>query len=232
MLRKLQGGPGHQVGVGAPLKQINTRASPHPPTPPLSITTAHTLSAGTSNHIMRVTHSPLIGRDGKVSEKPMHISTKSRAGFITDNEDLQNILSGGKTDIRKADESLGSLGNSYEKSPMMINDRLEKFVDSSILISKWDEGDVTTKEYAREGKGARRRSRRMSELCSKFEPTRVGPDVHFSTDDGGGVVGDSDNEIRKSTERGLKTKNIARNFENFDEHKNFCSLEPVLDNGK
>ena len=111
---------------------------------------------------------------------------------------------------------------------MMINGRLEKFVDSSILISKWDEGEVTTKEYAKGGKGARRRSRRMSELCSKFEPTGDGPDSQFSTDDGGGVVGCSDREIRKSTERGRKTKNIARNFEHIDDHKNFCSLEPVL----
>ena len=27
------GGPSHQIGVGAPLQQINTRASPHPPSP-------------------------------------------------------------------------------------------------------------------------------------------------------------------------------------------------------
>ena len=167
--------------------EINTRASPHPPSPPLSKVTAHTPVVRPSKSIMNITHSPLIGRDGVIAEQSTSISVKSRAGFKKNIETVHNIHIESGTDTRKAVRSHGSPDklNIFTKSPMMINGRLEKFTDISNMIPKWGEEEDAILENEKGVKGARRRSQRMIELCKQFETIDDGQKVYPDTDVGG-----------------------------------------------
>ena len=174
------GGPCHQSGVGAPLQQINTRASPHPPSPPLSKGTAHTPQVGTGSNknIMNVTHTPLIGRDVIMGEQSASITVQSRAGCKSNSKTVRNIHVESGTDSRKAVENHGSPDKlntqCFNKSPMMINGQLEQFSDISNMIIKWGEEEESILEKEKGVKGARRRSQRIDELCTQFEPQNDG----------------------------------------------------------
>ena len=214
------GGPCHQIGVGAPLHQINTRASSHPPTPPLSNETAHTPADRPSKSIMTVLHSPLIGQNGAMDEKANSISVQSRAGLrqIIDTGHIIpfNIEIETGTDTRKAIRSHGSpdMLNKINKSPMMINGRMEMFSDVSSMIIQWGEEEESLLEIGDiGGKGPRRRSQRFHELCTKFEPIVDGQDVQLDTDVRG-REGEGEIKNLSGSEFGNKKKieNIIRIF--------------------
>ena len=103
----------------------------------------------------------------------------------------------------------------YAKSPVMLNGRLEMFADSSEFILKWGgEEESLEREGDKGGRGIRRRSQKIVDLCQKFEPDEYGQKVDLEVDVEGGMVGDQCSNVRKSTERGLKISNIAHIFEN------------------
>ena len=155
---------------------------------------------------MQALHTPLIGQDGTIPEESICISTKSRAGFNTNNETLRKIPTEGKADMEKVETGPGSPNLAiYTKSPMILNGRLEMFADSSEFILKWGgEEESLEREGDKGGRGIRRRSQRIADLCQKFEPNEYAQKVDLEVDVGGGVVGDQCFDVRKSTERGLK----------------------------
>ena len=169
---------------------------------------------------MTVVHSPLIGQTGAMDEKANSISVQSRAGLrqIIDTGHIIpfNIEIETGTDTRKAIRSHGSpdMLNTINKSPMMINGRMEMFSDVSSMIIQWGEEEESLLETGdRGGKGPRRRSQRFHELCTKFEPILDGQDVQLDTDVRG-REGEGEIKILSGSEFGNKKKieNIIRIF--------------------
>ena len=117
----------------------------------------------------------------------------------------------------------------FDKSPMMVNGRVEMFMSSSVLISKWEESEKEMSKVMEKGeKGARRRSRRMDELCSMFEPNG---EVQKSTtkSDGAKGKGEGGRDItkQKSDEQGQKSNDII--FGKSAAFENLNSSSPKLD---
>ena len=119
-------------------------------------------------------HTPSLG-PRKVSLTPEITSKSDRAGAHTPGLGAglcTGVQSGSfsATDLRKVGSR--SPGTNQEKSPSMVNGRLEMFCDIKSLICEWEhlEGDKEEWE-AKEGwrRGGRRVSRRVSELLEKFE---------------------------------------------------------------
>ena len=162
-----------------------------------------------------MTHSPLIGQDGAIAEQGIRISVQSRAGLKKDIITVNIIPTETETDTIKAMCSHGSPDklNTIDKSPMMINGRLEKFTDISSMIIKWGEEEGALIEKEKGGKGARRRSQKMSELCSKFESNMEGQDINPDIDVGGRGEGSDTIPLKSKLERGPKIENISCMFE-------------------
>jgi hypothetical protein len=156
-----------------------------------------------------------------MNERANSISVQSRAGLrqIIDTGhiipvDIDNETG---TDTRKAVRSHGSPDklNIFNKSPMMINGRLEMFSDVSKMIIQWGEEEESLMEKGDiGGKGPRRRSQSFHELCTKFEPMRDGQDVRLDTDirgrEGEGEIIKIPFESKFGKKK--KTENIIRIF--------------------
>ena len=70
-----------------------------------------------------------------------------------------------------------------DKSPMMVNGRMEMFSDVSSMIIQWGEEEESLLENDIEGgKRPRRRSQRINELCTKFERMVDGQNIDLETD--------------------------------------------------
>ena len=100
----------------------------------------------------------------------------------------------------------------FDKSPMMLNGRLEQFADISKMILRWgeEEGVISAKEE----KGGRRRSQRIDELCGHFEPASDGQLDDLDID-AKGVRGEGGSElfpVTQSRNLGPKIKEKSRNF--------------------
>ena len=95
-----------------------------------------------------------------------------------------------ETDWRKAVDSHGSPDKlstqCFNKSPMTVNGRLEQFGDSKNMILKWKEEEVSITENSKGGRGVRRRSQRIDELCGLFEPGGDSLQLNLDTDAGRG----------------------------------------------
>ena len=88
------------------------------------------------------------------------------------------------------------------------------FSDVSSMIIQWEEEEESLLEMVdRGGKGPRRRSHRVHELCTKFEPILDGQDVQLDTDVRG-REGEGEIKILSGSEFGNKKKieNIIRIF--------------------
>ena len=94
------------------------------------------------------------------------ISNNSRAGVKENIRRFGDVHTETVADMRKVRSNQGGPDMSeYDKSPMMVNGRVEMFVSSSVLISKWEESEKEMSKVMEKGeKGTRRRSRRMDEL--------------------------------------------------------------------
>jgi hypothetical protein len=154
---------------------------PVPGEVPHTIKGAHTPMLGARKDIMIVRHTPIISKHIGEPEYPVEVTTKSRAGF---NDDIQqdikaaNIYNG--PDLRKPSRYSRSPNYSgrlpsiaMNRSPAMLNGRLEGFGDISTMILKWEEeeGALDEKEgkVKEGGQGGRRRSQRIYDLCGLFE---------------------------------------------------------------
>ena len=172
---------------------------------------------------MNVTHTPLIGRDGNIFECSASITVQSRAGFNVISKTVQNVHGDIDTDCRKPVESHGSPdllnSNSFTKSPMMINGRLEQFGDISKMILKWGEEEESFSAKGVKGeKGGRRRSQRIDELCGQFE-LRVDGQIDNPDTDGGGRREGEGGEFPSCNQNmnfGPKLKRRTDNFENLE----------------
>ena len=168
---------------------------------------------------MRVTHTPIL-RDRISSDKPGSITENPRAGIKESTRQISNVLTGTEADLRKVKGSHGSPDySSYDKSPMMINGRLERFRSSAVLISEWGEAETDTVSMKEKGeRGPRRRSRRFEELCNVFEPRCDGQKSNLKSDvtGGEGEVGLAF-KTRNSEERGSENqKNICEKSQLFE----------------
>jgi hypothetical protein len=113
-------GPGHQYGVGAPLKQINTQARSPPPG-------GHTPQLGPENNLMRALHIPLLGPDVfQTPESDSKTGTKQRVGFIASkkyDKRSMNMDNVNEPDLRKPANGQGSpeLPIILDRSPILFN---------------------------------------------------------------------------------------------------------------
>ena len=103
---------------------------------------------------------------------------------------------------------------SINKSPMMINGRMEMFSDVSSMIIRWEKEEESLLEMVEPGgRRPRRRSQGFHELCTKFEPILDGQDVQLETDVRGREGGEEIKILSGSEfEKKRKTEHIIRIF--------------------
>ena len=133
------------------------------------------------------------------------MTIQSRAGLNVIGRAVQNFQGDARTDCRKPVNNHGSpdlLNLEFDKSPTMLNGKLEHFADISKMILRWgeEEGVISAKEE----QGGRRRSQRIDELCGQFEPASDGQQDDLEID-AKGVRGEGGNELFPT----MQTRNLG-----------------------
>ena len=174
------GGPCHQAGVGAPLQQINTRAR--------VLTDSKDEEDERTPEGWNVSDE-VVEKSPRIEEnaKPRSVMMARHTPLLMRNHDE------GSADMKKLSENHGSpifknhSSMIMDKSPSVINNRIEQFGDISQMISQWGRQEEK-EEKVTEGIRKRKSSQKFKDLCRLFEEEKEGTDSqpHTSQPDSGG----------------------------------------------